>query len=445
MLFRLVRKWQFAAGMAVAIGVLALPAQALALRYASPTGSALADCQTPATACTLKTAIQGNGGNLPSESEEVVVLTGTYPTQTAEISAGAPNLNIHGESGQPRPLIRESGLGRLLMSSGALGYLRFETTGDNEAVNISGATIDRVFMQASAGPGSNAVCQCSGGVVRDSVFVTNNPTQPALGIESNGGSGNGIYRNVTAYSTVPGTPAIGVFQDAMTGTLEFTVHNSIALNAAGGADVVADGPNSTITLSNSNYRSPSTTQGGVIQDTPGAVHQTALPLFTDAGGGEFSELAGSPTIDAGLTDSDNGPLDFAGNPRTAGGGTDIGAYEFLPAAAPAAPTFVLARTVKINRKGSGRLGFTCTSPAGEVCAVAATLRAGGKAKKGNLGRVRGSVPAGTKATVLVKLKRPARRRLAAKRKLRAQVTGTVTGAAGVSSPLAASLKLRAKR
>jgi hypothetical protein len=439
----LVRKRHLVAGAAIALGLLAMPASALALRYASPTGTALADCQTPATACTLLTAIQGNGGNVPAEAEEVVVLTGTYPNQTAEISAGAPNLNIHGESGQARPLISESGLGRLLMGSGALSYLRFETTGQNEAANISGATIDRVFMQAGPGGGSNAVCQCSGGIVRDSVFVTNNPTQPALGIDSNGGSGNGIYRNVTAYSTVAGTPAIGVFQDAMTGTLEFTVYNSIALNAAGGVDVAADGPNSTITLSNSNYRSPSTTQGGVIQDAPGAAHQTALPLLTDAGGGDFSELAASPTIDAGLTDPDNGPLDFSGNSRTVAGGTDIGAYEFTPAAA-VAPTFTLARKVKINRKGKGRLAFTCTSAAGEVCTVAATLGAGGKAKKGKLGRASGTVPAGSKGKILVKLKKAARKRLAAKGKLGAQLSGTVTGASGLSAPLTAPLKLRAK-
>jgi hypothetical protein len=67
-------------------------------------------------------------------------------------------------------------------------------------------------------------------------------------------------------------------------------------------------------------------------------NQTAPPAFVDATGGDFREVAGSPTIDAGLTEAANGPTALAGEPRSLGsclGGpaaTDIGAYEFVPTA-----------------------------------------------------------------------------------------------------------------
>jgi hypothetical protein len=226
-------------------------------------------------------------------------------------------------------------------------------------------------------------------------------------------------------------------------------YNAIAQNTAGGTDVVADGPGSTITLSRSNYRAPSSPEGGVVQDAPGEPHQTALPLFTNPATFDFSELASSPTVDAGLSDPLNGPVDFAGNPRSLGGGTDIGAYEFVPptpVAPAAAPTFALGRTkVKVNRKGKGRLPFTCTSPTGEQCIVAGKLSAGGKAASRNLGQVSGTVPGASTGNVQVKLNKAGRKRLAAKRKLRASLSGQVSNATGQISPLTASLTLKPKR
>ncbi|HEY7122090.1 MAG TPA: choice-of-anchor Q domain-containing protein [Solirubrobacterales bacterium] len=442
MLFRVVRKRHLAVGAAVALGLLTMPAQGLAVRYASPTGSALANCQTPATACSLKTAIQGNGGNVPTNGEEVVVLAGSYPTETGDIFEGAALLDIHGESGQPPPVINVGGIGRLAINTSNLSYLRVveDSTGSGEVINATSELIDRVVVESFAVNAVIPACQCHGPLIRNSVFITHGPMQPALGMESNGASATTTYRNVTAYSSQAGAPPISVEQIGASGTLSFSAFNSIALNGAGGPDVVADGPNSTITFSSSNYRGVSTPDGGVVQDA-GAPHQTAPPLFADPGGGDFSELVGSPTIDAGLTDVENGPLDYAGNPRTVNGATDIGAYESLATA----PTFTLARKVKINRKGKGRLTFTCTSAAGEVCVVAATVGAGGKAKESKLGRASGTVPAGSKGNILVKLKKAARKRLAAKGKLGAQLSGTVTGANGLSSPLAAPLKLRPKR
>src|SRR5262245_66386591 len=97
-------------GVALVLGVLVAPTDAFALRYASPVGSSANDCSAPdpAHACTLEKAIHGSGGNVPSNGEEIVILTGSYPPQTTPISNGASNLNIHGEGGQPRQIGNQS-------------------------------------------------------------------------------------------------------------------------------------------------------------------------------------------------------------------------------------------------------------------------------------------------------------------------------------------------
>ena len=53
--------------------------------------------------------------------------------------------------------------------------------------------------------------------------------------------------------------------------------------------------------------------------------------------GDFHQLAGSPTIDAGINDPANGEFDFEWDARAQAGGTDIGADEFQPSPAPLAP------------------------------------------------------------------------------------------------------------
>lgn len=453
MLSSLIRKGRWV-GAAVLLGLLAVPAEALGIRYASPTGSSAANCQTPATACDPTTAIQGTGVNTPSNGEEVVILTGNYPTQTTELNQGAANLDIHGESGQPRPVINLSGIARWALSSGTLSYLHFKVSGGSgEAVNSDGGTIDRVFMESSGIGASIPVCECASGLVRNSVFVTNNPGQPALGAEINGASRTGTYRNVTAYSSLAGSPAIAIQQIGSSGTLDFTIDNAIAVNTAGGAEVEADGPNATIRFSRSNYRNVSTPQGGVIQHAAGDVQQTALPLFANPGAGDFGELSGSPTIDAGATDPLNGPLDFAGSPRTVGGCTDIGAYEFTGATPPclAPPGLaLLGRKVRVNRKGRGTLQASCTSAPPEQCTVQGTLssgktKRGHQAKASQVGTLSGTIAGGATGTLTVTLTKAGRKSLALRGKLRPTVAATITGKSGVSGALSAKLKLIPKR
>jgi hypothetical protein len=437
-------------GVAVVLGLLAGPAEADALRYASPSGDSADSCDTPAQACDLHTAISGSGANMPSSGEEVIVLPGSY-SLSVEVPEGASNMNVHGALDQPRPVINMSGLARFSWPNGTLSYLHLESTSISEALNLGGGTAERLLIRGASSDDDTPVCSCHGGVLRDSVIIATGDS-PALGLDSNGGSSSGTYRNVTAYATNPAVAAMLFSNIGVSGNRQITAFNTIVLNGAGGTDVTVDGPGSTLTFSHSNYRGTSLTDGGVIGDVSGDTHQTALPLFANAATGDFNELSGSPTINAGVTDPLNGAVDFAGNPRTVGASTDIGAYEFSPPPTPPAgstpsglPTFTLdGRKVRINRKGKGRLAFSCTSPAPDRCDVLATLTTGGAAKKRSVGRISGTVPGGSSGKLTVKVSKRGRKALARKRKLRTTVSGSVTGAAGLSATLAAALALKKK-
>jgi hypothetical protein len=87
-------------------------------------------------------------------------------------------------------------------------------------------------------------------------------------------------------------------------------------------------PTGSVGIRNSNFR-PWLAAAAV--DVGG--NQSGAPLFLDEEGGDFRPRAGSPTIDAGLSDAFVGASDPDGVAR--GGTPDIGAYEFDPARVPA--------------------------------------------------------------------------------------------------------------
>jgi hypothetical protein len=300
---------------------------ASAVRYASPTGVSANNCQTPATACDLATAIEGVFGNVPKEGEEVIVAAGNYAV-VKTISTGAARMNVHGLAAGPRPVLTGS-VEQILRteSGGTFAYLDVEETGPGEGLFSGGGTVERMLVRGISA-GTNPLCQCYNGTVRDSLFVGRpGSTKGLVGFVSNGGEGSETLRNDTLYSEASEAPAIQLTQlSAKPHHLELHAYNTIAINAAGGPDVSASSQ-ATIVMNHSDYAKP--TGAGEVADAGGRV--TGPPLFVNAAGGDFRELAGSPTIGAGLTAEANGPLDYEGNARVSGGGTDIGAFQFQPA------------------------------------------------------------------------------------------------------------------
>ena len=307
------------------LALCAAPA-ARATRYASPTGKASASCATPAAACDLRTAVEGVAKNEPASGETVVVATGTYPI-TSSVKPGATNMRIEGEAGQPRPVLKgnTSELIRI-ENSGALDYLTIVEEGTFEGIFASGATLERLRVIGS--PSGEMLCQCYNGLIRDSVFIARaGSTGGAVGLNSNGGTAKETLRNDTIYSESEAAPAVWLDEQKPSGSLAWTLINTIAVNAAGGQDLRASAQ-STITVNHSAYRKGLAEAEGTIANAGGNV--SSAPLFASAAEGDFRELTSSPTLDAGLTEAENGPLDYEGNPRSAGPGTDIGAFEYQP-------------------------------------------------------------------------------------------------------------------
>jgi hypothetical protein len=70
-----------------------------------------------------------------------------------------------------------------------------------------------------------------------------------------------------------------------------------------------------------------------LSSTPGAHNISAAAAFANPPSYDFSELAGSPTIDKGADDPQDGLTDPDGRARFLGAAPDIGAYEFPAAGA----------------------------------------------------------------------------------------------------------------
>lgn len=322
-----------AALITVAALIWASAASAAGPRYASPSGSAAQDCTTPATACDITTALEGSGANQPTTGQEVVVEPGTYVVSTT--LTPHVDLNIHGVLGQPRPVIQGSTslLHPQAFNGTMISYLDLEYLGPGgtDAVNTDNAILDGVVIRGNASGVS--LCQCYDGTLRNSVLINTGGSGTAWGVNSNGGQATEALRNDTFVATQPGGYAMWLSQQAAnpgTATLAADARNVIAINTAAGHDVGVNGKGVSITLSYSDYSSPNAAAPATIVN---AGHNlSAAPVFVDLAHADFRQRLSSPGVDAGTDDATDGTVDFAGNPRQAGLRTDLGAFEYQPAA-----------------------------------------------------------------------------------------------------------------
>jgi hypothetical protein len=334
--------------LATGLTLLVVPA-AHATRYASVSGSAAASCATIEEACDIRTAVEGTAKNEPAFGEQVVVGPGVYHV-TETLETGAGNMRIEGE-GVSRPTLQGS-TGQIIRiaGGGTLAGLTVEQESSSEAVFADNATLERMLVIGK--PSGQMLCQCYDGLIRDSVFIATGGTNGGIvGVNSNGGTANETLRNDTIYSESKEVPAIWLLEEKPSGKLTMSVINTIAVNTAGGYDVRAS-ESSTITLHHSDYASP--LAEGTISDIGGQV--TAAPLFLNLLEGNFREQPASPTIDNGVNGPENGTVDFAGEPRTVRGATDIGAFEYL-----FTPPTSSARLLNPCNESYGTIAITVTT------------------------------------------------------------------------------------
>jgi hypothetical protein len=291
-------------------------------RYASVTGSGTA-C-TAGVPCDIQTAAEAGA---VIAGDRVIVLPGTYML-AADPVAPSVAITIEGAPGQAVPRLIATSGNALSMVGGAARRLYVESaSGSSRVVDLIGAsTLGEQLEVVGTGTTSAWVQVRDGSLLRDSSVWNKEFAGSAV---VTGGTG-GRLRNVTAIA--PAAGANGVLSSASFGSTQVvSLHNVIArapvgINAEddGGADDVD------VTVSNSNYSS-------IVQAPPDAVaiegsgNQTASPLFASAATGDFHQLEGSPTIDAGSDDGFLGALDLDGAARIQGPAPDIGADEFVPA------------------------------------------------------------------------------------------------------------------
>jgi hypothetical protein len=318
----------------------------------------------------------------------------TYqPNASLDIASG---VTVEGQPGEDQPQIQTDGAITTVVFQGSGAILRDVQLFSNATGVFAGEenTLDRVFVQARA-----TACQVGAATLLDTICLSSMGDAVLQNLFS--GTHTVTLRNVTA----EGVNGIDIVAGGSARTVSAT--NVIARGTS--KDVITDasgGGTATVTLANSNYATLNNSAGGTITPVGTNGNQTAVPLFANAAGGDFHELAGSPTIDAGLAAPDIGTLDLDRAPRispTCKGGTtgvpDIGAYEFPTATPPATAcsAFTIGKFAPNKKKGNAKL--TVTVPGSGALTVTGkglkttgaspsaagdltlTLKASGKAKK----------------------------------------------------------------
>jgi hypothetical protein len=321
-----------------------------AARFASPTGTGTA-C-TQAAPCDLVTAV-----NSAQSGDDVTIEPGSYSvTNTLDDNGFA--LTIHGQAGAARPVITNSATnGIQVMGPGSsVSYLELDitSTGGSGISTTGNETIDRVIVKITNNGNTLPACTVTG-TMTDSVCWTT--ATGGIAAHNENTAATGTLRNDTLEATGPSGVAVSTLSFGAGTTSSLALVNSIAHGS--GDDILADnsGSSSTVTADHSNFAT-SVAMGGASAPAPGSgTNQTTPPQFVNASGGDFHELAASPTVDAGADSSLNGSLDFDGLPRTMGAHTDIGAFEY-----PVPVCQAVSATVPFNTTTA--VPLHCADPSG---------------------------------------------------------------------------------
>jgi hypothetical protein len=331
---------------------------AAALRIATPSGDAMSsgDCASVQTACTLTYAV-----NNADAKDEIDVLTGRYEvSQTLQLPAG---VIIHGHANNLRPRIvstaanvamqttgtAESHKARIsdLVLSGAAGRLL--------AVNDFGATIERVSLDNHR----------DGGVVFADATISGTVTLRSSILRADGAdavagafqSADAKVRNVTFYATGGGSRGLSATCASV------DVASSIA--HGGGVDVAVDRLGclgaSGLMVTHSSFQTRSEGGGATLTSGGGNIAADPATIFVKPDG-DYHELPGAPTIDAGAPADKFSSLTDVEAFAWGGAAPDMGATQFFGAGVttPVASGVTATRAVlegRVSASGHSGLAF----------------------------------------------------------------------------------------
>ena len=338
-------------GMLMSLGV-ASQANAT-VRYATPGGvGGNGACLSPGAGCSLRHVLE----NVILTADELIVMPGTHDlgSNGVTVRTGSNSVNIHGADGQPRPTVKADTAGFVFSlcqntcpaDLSTIRRLRIENVGSGSGLFFFGGSpgtpvsIDDVEAIAGSGSSSLAIMGYAQTGVSSEATIRNS-TAYAPGAGMNGSAiATGVnltIRNVTA--AAPADNGVALTQSPMCnnglgcyGNTNTQVFNSILAGGPGGADVRTTSSTNgcgtcfgNVALDYSNFDAVLNCTGCTVSQAGSAHNQVAQPAL--AGGGDFRQQPGSPTIDAGVDASANGSTDPDGNPRRLGAVPDIGAYE----------------------------------------------------------------------------------------------------------------------
>jgi hypothetical protein len=326
-----------------------------AVRFAAPGGSAPAASDCPrSNPCSLYNAADRLALNTNLKAgDEIAVEPGTYSSAAGDLGPeggiiAAFNTNVHGMAGRPRPLVEVSSGGgaaafRIEGPQAVLSDVEILAREESRGFSLFDGTVEGVVARADS---QLETCRQQGGLVRDTVCLSTGAAGTALGTSLFGAPANQVHtlklRNVTAIATGPGSVGISFLGS---GPLELNGGAAGVLARGAAHDVLAEskspdphtpgsGAKLTLAFDHSDFADAQalTDGGGPVSVTaPGfGTNITGNPLLAGDG---YHELAGSPTLDAGVADALSGATDVDGNLRRLGAGTDIGADELGDATA----------------------------------------------------------------------------------------------------------------
>ncbi|HYU60604.1 MAG TPA: choice-of-anchor Q domain-containing protein [Solirubrobacterales bacterium] len=321
-----------------AVALLTAAAPALgADRYAAPGEVDTSPC-TELNPCNIQSAVED--ATAVASNDDVLIRTGTYSLTDPLLVV--PDTKVQGDPGQPRPRITSA---QSITVGGDFGingqtqvsHLKIQNTlSGGTAFAISGGIAEDIIAEAT----SAWACLADTATLRDSTCWSAGAA--GIGVSSYNQPGVVNLRNVTAIAD--GVNSVGVAAEVFTDpdpTIGQVLIDARDVIADGETDVRARtdsqfGNSADVTLSYSNYITENVSGAdATVTPSTAPTNQEALPIFANAALGDFHELAGSPTIDMGATDTLTGTADIDGEPRVQGAAVDIGADE---TANPAPPT-----------------------------------------------------------------------------------------------------------
>jgi hypothetical protein len=294
-------------------------------RYAAPAPDGSGTACSKAAPCLINEAIDNATGGA-----EVIVTPGEYGSPSAPLTdpltdAANGSLNIHGVGGKPLPVIYSSADYAIDTPNSRLSNLHLISTGTN--VGVSGTYGNHLVVQTSGTDADACRLMVS---LSESLCIAAGDTAAAVNTST---SVNQVFevKNVTAIATGAHGDALN---ETATGTGSEQVNLSSSILRGAGYDLgvfAGSTAEADINITTTDFKTlaPTAIGGGMRSINSDATDISAAPKFVDLAGLDLREKASSPTVDKGAVDSTS-TTDLAGNPRSIGGGPDMGAYEFVP-------------------------------------------------------------------------------------------------------------------